>query len=193
MNLVDRVRNILLTPTTEWEAIEAEPTGIRDLYREYVIPLALIPAVAGFIGGSIVGIGLPGIGTVRVGFFAGLFGAVLQFGLQLAGVYVLALVINELARTFHGRKDLRAAFATAACSATPAWLAGVFSIVPALGFLGILGLYSLYLLYLGLPRLMRAPPDRAGAYTAVVVGAAVALAFVITGVLGILVGTRVHA
>src|SRR3546814_17909838 len=50
----------------------------------------------------------------------------------------------------------------AAYSATAAWVAGVFQIVPSLGWIGaILGLYSLYLLYLGLPILMKAPAANA--------------------------------
>jgi hypothetical protein len=191
MNLVDRVRNILLTPRTEWAVIDAEPASIQELYARYVIPLTLVPAVAGFIGGSIVGIGVPGVGTIRVGVLAGLFGAVLQFGLLLAFVYILALVINELALMFGGRMDIVAAFKAAAYSSTPAWLAGVFSIVPVFAFLSVVGLYSLYLLYLGLPRLMRAPDNRAVAYTAVVVGAAAVLAFVVSGVLGFAVGARI--
>src|SRR3954465_3588407 len=191
MNLVDRMRNILLTPRTEWAVIDAEPASIQELYARYVIPLTLVPAVAGFIGGSIVGIGVPGVGTIRVGVLAGLFGAVLQFGLLLAFVYILALVINELALMFGGRMDIVAAFKAAAYSSTPAWLAGVFSIVPVFPFLSVVGLYSLYLLYLGLPRLMRAPDNRAVAYTAVVVGAAAVLAFVVSGVLGFAVGARI--
>ena len=193
MNLVDRVRNILLTPKTEWAAIDAETTGIPELYTRYVIPLALIPAVAGFIGGSVVGIGVPGVGTVRVGILAGLLGAVLQFFLLLALVYVLALVINELATMFGGRMDIVAAFKVAAYSSTPAWLAGVFTVVPIFAFLSVVGLYSLYLLYLGLPLLMRVSVERAWAYTAVVAGAAVGLAFVVSVVFGLVVGARISA
>jgi Yip1 domain len=193
MNLVDRVRNILLTPKAEWAAIDAEPASIQQIYARYVVPLALIPAVAGFIGGSIVGIGVPGVGTVRVGMLAGLLGAVLQFFLLLALVYVLALIINELATMFGGRMDIVAAFKVAAYSSTPAWLAGIFTVVPIFAFLSVVGLYSLYLLYLGLPLLMRVPVERAWAYTAVVAGAAMGLAFIISGVLGLLIGARISA
>ena len=50
---------------------------------------------------------------------------------------------------------------------TAAWLAGVFVILPALSILSILGLYSFYLYYLGLPKLMKAPADKALVYTIV--------------------------
>ena len=72
------------------------------------------------------------------------------------------------------------ALKVAAYSSTAAWLAGIFILIPALGFLQILGLYSLYLLYLGLPRLMKTPEDKALVYTAIVIVAA----FVIFAVIG---------
>src|SRR3546814_6606106 len=70
----------------------------------------------------------------------------------------------------------------AAYSATAAWVAGIFAIVPSLAMLSILGLYSLYLLYLGLPRLMKAPEEKALAYTAVTIVAAIVLAVIIGAV-----------
>jgi len=58
------------------------------------------------------------------------------------------------------------------------WLAGVFSIVPALSILGLLGLYSLYLLYVGLPRLMKTPAEKALPYTVVVILAGIVISLV---------------
>jgi hypothetical protein len=191
MNVVDRAKNIVLVPRTEWLTVEAEPATINDIYKGSVVPLALIPAVAGFIGTSIVGISIPGLGTVRVGFFAGLISAILQFGLSLLLVYVLALVIDALAPTFHGQKNMLAAFKTAAYSMTPSWLAGVFALIPSISFLSLLGLYGIYLLYVGLPLLMRTPPDKALGYTAVVVLAAIVLSIVLAGVLGLFIGRSV--
>ena len=185
MNLVDRAKNIVLVPRTEWVAVEAEPTTINDIYKGYVIPLALIPAIAGFVGASLVGVSIPGLGTVRMGFFAGLISATLQFGLSLVLVYVLALIIDALAPTFHGQKNMLAAFKTAAYSMTPSWLAGVFALIPSMSFLSLLGLYGIYLLYVGLPLLMRTPADKALGYTAVVVLAAIVLSIVFAAVLGL--------
>jgi len=182
-NVVDRAKNIVLAPKTEWTVIDAEPTSVQDIYARYLVPLALIPAIAGFIGMTIVGISIPGLGTVRTGIFAGLMQAILQFGVSLAMVYVFALIIDALAPTFGGQRNQLAAFKVAAYSMTPAFLAGIFSLIPALSLLGLVGLYSIYLLYLGLPRLIRAPDDKAVAYTAVVVVAAIALWIVIFGIL----------
>jgi hypothetical protein len=188
MNLADRAKNIVLTPKTEWAVVEAEPTTIQEIYSGYVVPLALIPVVAGFIGASIVGMGVPGIGNFRVPLGLGVASAVVQFGLGLALVYVLALIVDGLAPTFDGQKNLTAAFKLAAYAYTPAWLAGVFNILPSISFLTLLGLYAVYLLYVGLPHLMHVPAQRAGAYTAVVVLAGIVLAIVVGGALGAVFG-----
>ena len=83
------------------------------------------------------------------------------------------------------------AFKVSAYSLTPTWLAGIFALVPAISFLSLLGLYGVYLLYLGLPRLMRTPDDKALAYTAVVVLAAIVLSIVLAGVLGVFLGRSI--
>jgi Yip1 domain len=191
MNVVDRAKNIVVAPRTEWAVIEAEPTTINDIYKGYVVPLALIPAVAGFLGASIIGMNVPGAGTVRIGFFAGLIGAILQLGLSLALVYVLALVIDALAPTFDGRKNMLSAYKVAAYSATPTWLAGIFALIPSLSFLSLLGLYGMYVLYLGLPRLMAAPEDKALPYAAVVILAAILLSMVFGALIAVIMGRSI--
>lgn len=191
MNLSDRAKNIMLTPKTEWPLVDAEPGAIGDIYQRYVVPLAAIPVVAGFIGMSLIGVSVPGLGTVRTSLGAGLLTAILQFALSLGLVYVLALVIDALAPTFGGRKDMLSAVKVSAYSMTPMWLAGIFAIIPAISFLTLLGLYGVYLLYLGLPRLMRAPEDKAVAYTSVVVLAAIVLSIVLAAVLGVFLGRSI--
>ncbi len=179
MNLVARVKAILLSPKTEWAVIDGEPATVASLYSGYVVPLAAIPAVAGFIGMSIFGLGVFGA-TIRVPILTGLTSAVVQYVGALVGVYLLGLVANELAPNFGGQKNPIQALKVAAYASTASWVAGIFTMVPGLRMLGILGVYSLYLLFLGLPVLMKAPEDKAVSYTAVVIIAAVVL-FVVVG------------
>ncbi|OBX18608.1 hypothetical protein A9995_11675 [Erythrobacter sp. QSSC1-22B] len=172
------MKNILLRPTAEWERIEREPASIGGLYMRYVGPLAAIPPLATLIG--TLAFGYPGfLGTYRPTFLEAVVSALVQYGLTLVGVFVLALVINALAPRFDARPDKVQAFKVAAYSATAAWVAGIFSLLPALSILSILSLYSLYLLYLGLPRLMQAPREKALSYTGVVVLAMLVAGFVI--------------
>lgn len=182
MDLVTRAKNILLKPKEEWPVIAAETTSTADLYKSYVAPLAAVPAVAGLIGMSLVG--MPMVGRIGIG--AGLATMVMQYVLALAAVYVLALVIDALAPNFGGEKNMGQALKVAAYSMTAAWLAGIFAIIPMLGILSILGLYSFYLLYLGLPVLMKAPAEKATLYTVVVVIVAIVIWLIIGAATGML-------
>lgn len=166
--LFARVKNILLQPKTEWPKIAAEPATVGSLYSGYVVYLAAVPVLCTFIGSLVFGYGFGGV-TYRPSFFAALTTAIVQYGLQLGGIYVFALIIDGLAPRFGGQKDSVSAFKLAAYAATASWLAGVFTLVPGLSVLTILGLYSLYLLYTGVPILMKVPAERALSYTAVIV------------------------
>jgi hypothetical protein len=187
MNMIDRVKNIVVTPATEWPVIAEEPGSTGSLIAGYVAPLAAISAVAGFIGGSIVGRSGIFTGTYRIPFTLGLALAVYTVIGAIVGVLVIAFIINALAPTFGGEKNSARAMKVAAYSFTPAWVAGVLQIIPALGVLGILaGLYGLYLLYLGLPVLMKAPKDKAAGYTVVTVICAIVV-MVVLGSIGTMV------
>jgi hypothetical protein len=177
--LIDRIKNILLTPQTEWEKIDAEAADVNKIYLGYVLPLAALGAICAFIGTSVFGVNL--FGTIyRVPMVTGLVGAVLQVGLSLAGVFLLAFVANALAPSFGSQQNMGQAHKLAAYGSTAGFLAGVFSIVPALAILGIVGLYSLYLLYVGMPRMMKTPEDKRLVYLIVLI-LVVAVAWIVIG------------
>lgn len=187
MALIDRVKGILLTPKQEWAVIDSEPATVGSLYTGYIIPLAAIPALAGFIGMSVIGFGVLGA-SLRIPIGTGLTWALVRYCGALIGVYVLALIIDGLAPTFGGHKNQIQALKVATYSSTAVWLAGIFSLLPALSILGILGVYSLYLLFLGLPVLMKAPADKAFGYTMIVVISAVVIFLIIGAIASRLVG-----
>jgi type III secretory pathway component EscS len=181
MSLSDRIKGILLKPKQEWQTISGETTTIPELYKAYIIILAAIGPVASVIGMSIVGISLPFVGSFRIPITTSIASAVVHYILTLVGVYILALIIDALAPTFSGEKNINQAFKVATYSYTPGWLAGIFTIIPALSILGILGLYGLYLLYVGLPILMKSPQEKSLGYTVAVIVVAVII-FVVIGV-----------
>jgi hypothetical protein len=188
MNIVERAKNILLQPKQEWVKIDGEATDVKTLYTEYIIIMAAIPAIAGFIGLSLVGASMFGT-TFRVPIVDGLVGAIVRFVMTLAGIYIWALIIDALAPTFGGTKNRIQALKVSAYSYTAAALAGIFTIIPALGMLGILGLYSIYLLYTGLPILMKAPQEKAMGYTVVVILLGIVLGVVIAMLAGLFMPT----
>ena len=189
MNVIERVKNICLSPKTEWPVIAGETTSAGSLVTGYVAPLAAIGAVAGFVGGAVIGRTLPFIGTYRTSMVAGLSVAVFTFVMAIVGIFILSAIINALAPSFDGEKNSAQAFKVAVYSYTPAWVAGALQVLPMLGTLAVLGgLYGLYLLYLGLPRLMKSPEDKAVGYTVVVVICAIVLSIAITAVGGLFLG-----
>ena len=181
--LVDRVKAILLTPQTEWAVIERESGDVTVLFTQYVAILALIPALARFIGSSLIGGYTP--------IFFGLIGAIFGYVLTFVVVYVVALIIDGLAPSFGAQKNFPNALKLSVYSHTPVWVAGIFLLIPGLSFLTVLGLYGLYLLWLGLPPLMRAPREKALGYAAAVVVCALVLAIVLGAIqIALFAGTR---
>lgn len=179
MSLVERAKNIVVTPRTEWEAIAADPTPTGKLITGYVLPLAGVAAIAGFIGATMVS-----FMGVRIGFAWGLGMAIYQVVMSIVSVFLVGFIIDALAPTFGGQKNMAQAVKVAAYSYTPVWLLGILAIVPMLGMLAILGaVYAVYLLFLGLPRLMRNPPDKSAGYTALVVVSAIVVG-VVVGMIG---------
>jgi hypothetical protein len=177
MGLIDRAKNIIMRPKQEWPVIDTEPATVGGLYTGYIIPLSLVPTIASFIGMVLFGISLPFLGTFRMPVGTALGAAAVRFVAGLIGTYILALVIDALAPSFSGTKNMIQALKVAAYSYTAAWVFGILAVVPALGIVGgLLGLYSLYLLYTGLPVLMKSPPEKALGYTVVVIIVGIILA-----------------
>jgi Yip1-like protein len=186
MSLIDRVKNIILTPKSEWPVIDREPGDVVYIFTNYVAILAAIPAICGFIGLSIVGMSVPGLGSVRMPVVSGLLNAIVSYLFTFVSVYVVALIVDALASTFSGRKNFESALKVTAYSYTPFWICGIFLLIPGLRFLTIVGLYGFYLLWLGLPLLMKSPQDKSLAYTAAVVIVAVVIGVVIGLIMGAL-------
>jgi hypothetical protein len=169
--VIQRARALLVSPRTEWPVIAAESVTVQDLYREYIMILAAIPPICYFVKSSILGYAWHGFRVYRFGIGPGLTAALVQYGVTLVGVYVLAVIIESLAPNFAGQPDRIQALKVAGYSYTASWIAGFGQILPGLYVLVALAgaIYSVYLLYLGLPSTMKVLPERAGVYTAVIV------------------------
>ncbi|WP_326525847.1 Yip1 family protein [Sphingomonas sp.] len=182
--MIDRIKNILLSPKTEWPKIDAEPMTEKGIFLSWVLPLAAIGPVAGLIGQQLLGGGsFMGISwKPSLGFSVSV--AVTGYIMSLIGTFLMAKIIDALAPTFGGVKNPVAALKVVAFSWTAAWLAGIFTLMPSLAILSLLGLYSLYLLYLGLPVLMKAPSEKALGYTVVAFLCAIVMFVIISTITG---------
>jgi hypothetical protein len=150
MDLVSRTQAIILKPKEEWVKIKGEPTPVAQLFTSYAAVLALIPAIAQFIGYAFIGTRVLTFGVIRMNIGSALLRTVLYYIFALASVYVFGLVINALASSFGSKQNAENAMKLAVYSMTPAWVGGIFYIIPALWILATLAsLYGIYILYLG--------------------------------------------
>ncbi|NWG27283.1 MAG: YIP1 family protein [Ignavibacteriaceae bacterium] len=178
MNLVDRAKNIIVTPKTEWDAVSAEEPNVQQILLGYVLPLALIPTIAVIIGWGLIGIF--GFTSFNYGIAMGLVQLINAF----LSVLIAGFVIDALAPSFGSQKNMGRAVQLVAYSMTPVWIAGILNIIPTIGWLaGLIGLYGLYLMYLGLAPLMKTPEDKKVGYLVVSIIILVVVYFVIAAIL----------
>jgi|SRR5687768_15452904 len=166
MNLVDRVKGMLLSPKTEWPKIAAEPMTAQQIYTGWVMILAAIGPIAIAIGWS------------GLGFGDSLRFALANYLILLVITAVLALIVDALAPKFGGTKDFVAALKLVAFSYTAAFVAGIFHLLGhAGGLLVLVALaYSWYTLYLGAPTLRKCGQDKAIVFTVIIAASGFVLA-----------------
>ena len=189
--IIARAKSLLLSPRTEWPVIAAEPETTSGLFMGYIVPMAALPAIAGFIKSTLIGTSIPFVGGVyRASVAGGLTTAVISFAVTLVSVFLVGLIIDALAPTFGATKDRVQALKTSGYAYTASFVAGILVIIPGIGLTMLIGLialcYGLYLLYLGLPHTMKAPPDKAVGYTVVTVIAAIVLSLILSAITGAL-------
>ena len=176
-----------MSPAAEWRSIEPESGDTAYLFANYVAVLAAIPPACELLRVTIFGWRGPRLGPHHIhhGFFSSLFGAFVQYLVAFVIVYAMAIIIDGLAPTFSAQKSQHNAMKLAAYSMTPAWIAGIFGLIPGLAFLRMIGvLYSIYVFWLGLPILMRPPPDKTATYAMASIVCGIVLCFVVAAVVG---------
>ncbi|MFI5171116.1 MAG: Yip1 family protein [Chitinophagales bacterium] len=174
MNLIDRAKNIIITPAKEWDVIAAEQPNTQKIITTYVLPLALAAALAAFIGYGFIASGAMG------GMTWGIYYLINVLVGAIAGVFVSAFVIDALAPNFGSEKNIGRSIQLVAYAYTPAWIGGLLAIFPPIAIIGsLLSLYSLYLLYLGMPKLKKTPPDKHVSYFVVSLVVMIVVYFII--------------
>jgi hypothetical protein len=163
MNIVSRVKGLLLDPKSEWPKIEAGPGNAGYLFPNYVMILTAIAPICNFIGFTVIG-----YKGVRFSIAGGLLRAVVFYVLSLVVVYVMAYVIDFFAGVFGGQKNFANAMRISAYWETAGWLAAIFNAIPYLSFLELVGFYSIYLLHTGIVLLMKPPESKAMYFSAAV-------------------------
>ena len=150
----NRLKNLILNPKSEWNAIELEAQTKEALIKQYAIPLMLMVAICSIIGDSIFQ------SRLTFSIAAVVCKAFFVFGIAYAGMYISAIIITELASSFSSKKDLDACYRLVIYSLSAYYAASaVTNLLPFLRELTILGFYSLYLFWVGTTIVLKTPND----------------------------------
>lgn len=196
MSLVDRAKNILLSPASEWEVIAKEPATVGGLFTGYAIPMMLLPVIGQIVGLGLLGIGLDNYAMMGLGAI-GIMGAAVigAIGLVLGIVLLYAMIfaVKAISPSFNGNSDIAQAAKLMVYASTPSWVAGL--IAPLLGMIGgLLGLaataYVVYLIYTGIRPVLDVPQEKSAGLTVVIVLIYIVLSIVLSMVIfGLLLST----
>ncbi|OJV91074.1 MAG: hypothetical protein BGO34_15845 [Bacteroidia bacterium 44-10] len=182
MNIYQRAKNLLLAPAKEWQSIDEEDVNSSHVLT-YLLVLALIPAVAGFIGMGFIGLNVFGIHSGSIGW--GFRNAISTYLGIVGGAYISAFVIDFLADKFQATSSFNVAFKVVAYSYTPMCVAGVFYLIPSLSFLvPLAGLYGLYILYTGMKPMLKVPEDKMMGYFIVCLLSIIVVSMVVGAIFG---------
>lgn len=192
MNLIERVKNMIVSPKTEWTAVEGESDTLSGVITKYVIPLAAVGAICTFIGYAFIGIDY-GFFRMR-GMEWGIKMAVISLVSSIVGVIITAFVVDALAPSFGSEKNINKSAQLVAYGFTPAFVGALLTIFPAIAMIGSLfGLYGIYLMYLGLGPLKKTPEDKKVIYLVITIVVLIVVYMVIGLILGSVLGTRITA
>ena len=191
--IINTAKQFIVSPKSEWEVVKEDTDTAHQHVMRYVLPLALISAVAIFIGVGLIGYRVLGYRVQSVS--GGLAQAIMSLASILIGVYLSGFVIHKLAPTFDTTISLDKAVKLVGFSYTAILLAGVLNIFPPLTFLTFLGgLYSLYILYIGFKPMTNVSDEKSTSYfivsLLVIVGVYIIIGIILAGIVGVL-GFRV--
>ncbi len=178
MNIIERVKNILLTPKTEWDVVTGETATSQSLLISYVLPLSVVAAAGSLLKGLLIA------GAYGVSFF--IVGAVIAFIASVLSYYITVIIVDMLAPSFDSEKNMGKSAQLVAYSGTPSYLGGLLSFIPVIGWLIALAAwaYGVYLMYLGIGPLKKTPEDKKIVYMLVAFLIMIVLYFILVAILG---------
>jgi hypothetical protein len=169
MSIVDRAKNILMSPMTEWDVIAREPATPMDLMTGYAIPLAGIAAIVSIISTVLFGAALAGMlggQAAAASTLTSIISGMVGFVLSMLLVFGMGYIVSALASSFGGVSDAAQGAKLIIYAGTPVWVA---SFVPILGgLLALAGLaYACYLIAVGVRPLLGVPQEKTAGMTVV--------------------------
>ena len=145
-------------PKEVWRALRSENLSTANLYIQVIVPLSLVPPLAGYYGTTHHGWQIGDNPPVKLTPDSALPISVMYFIALLTAFYIIAQLIRWMSSTYGERQPFARCLALAVFSAVPLLLAGIAQVYPELWINLLIGLtgmaYAVYLLYRGAPIIM---------------------------------------
>jgi len=146
--MLGRIMGMIFNPSSEWESVSKEDSGVLQLLIKWALPLSCIALIAATIGG--------GLFTQMMPFKLGLLYGITLFVLYIAALILIAIIANIIAAQFGGQADFGRSLALIVYTSLPMMLASVLYIFsmnswPTMAvIITIVSLYGLCILYNGI-------------------------------------------
>ena len=152
------------SPEEGWHSIRKANLSVKETYFRYIIPLALIAPICGFIGSTQIGWPVAGADRLFMTSYSAFRIAVLSFIAILVAIMVIGKMVQWMGQTYEAEQPLSRCISLAVFCITPLLMTGIAMLYPPLWFIYLVGLpalaYSVLLLYTGVPIMMEVSKDR---------------------------------
>ena len=183
MAVLSRIKGILLTPQTEWDAVARDTPATSVLLRSYLLPLSLLTPLATVIGMLFFDTRWSAEYGYSILRDRAPFIALTTYAFQIGSVYLLAAVLYLLARTERRAPSFLVALQVAVFGTIPVQLSGVFLVIPFGVVASLLAMmYAFYLYYLGAERLIGVRPADSAMFIGVAMVCMILLSSIIGGI-----------
>ena len=177
---IKKAVSICQDPQGCWKTIKTEEWTIEQLYRNFLVPLALVAGVSQLIGLVL---------TVKV--VGAVMGTLMNIAMMLAMPFVGAIVVEKCATVFEGKIDLDNALKYLAFTYSPTFLAamlgmfgvGWFQIITGLISL-LAGLYAIYLFWEGAVPMTDIPQAKKMPFVVMVAAIMIVIAIIAATIMG---------
>ena len=184
---------LLFNTEATWRNVRNREYSVAEVLVGHTCVIAMIPALAGFIGVTQVGWRIGSGDIVRLTVESGAQIAVASYFAMIVGVISVGWTIHWMSQTYGASQPMGPCMALATFTATPLFLIGIMYIYPVLWLDLLLGLpalaYTVYLFFSGVPIVMDIPPERAFLFAAAVMAFGLVALVAMLAVTALLWGT----
>ncbi|PCI08739.1 MAG: hypothetical protein COB77_01750 [Gammaproteobacteria bacterium] len=164
---------IMVSPSKEWIKIRDEETTLGRFLLSYVLIMAAIAPISGYIGTTTFGWEIGAREAIKLTHESALTIAIAYYFVMLAGVLIMGQAINWMGHTYGSKQTLMRCVRLSAYTVTPLFLVGFVELFPILWLNFVIGLpalaYTVKLLYTGLPIMMEVDDDHGFLFSSAIV------------------------